>query len=382
MIEPTTLQDLLVRFVDRLGLSGRARQVCDHLIGCRTEALGGLAGLCERCGAERPRWRSCGDRHCPQCQGHATQAWCERQRADQLPVPYFHLVFTLPHRLDPWVQVHPETLYRVLFRSVWKTLNAFAQDPRRLGGQLGMSAVLHTWGQTLCRHVHLHCLVPGGVLSKEGVWIAVKGSYLFPVRALSRHVRGALVSALREAAEQGELRKIDPGEISPMLDALMSEAWVVYAKPCLAHTDSVVAYLARYTHRIAISNARILGLDGEQVRIAYRDSRDGQNKTLQLQAPELIRRFALHILPKGLMRVRHYGLLANRCRVQRLAQIRELLDAPAPEPEATPDQGKEPKPGWPCPVCRRGRMRPVRRIPPCRRGAGRPSKPLRPAPYR
>jgi len=244
MIEPTTLQDLLGRFLDRLELSGRARQVCDRLLGCRTEALGGLSGRCDRCGAERPCWRSCGDRHCPQCQGRATEEWCERQSANQLPVSHFHLVFTLPHRLNPWVQVPPEALYRVLFRSVWNTLDAFARDPKRLGGQLGMSAVRHAWGQSLCRHVHLHCLVPGGVLSKEGVWVPVKGSYLFPVRALSRHVRGSFVSALREAAKQGELRKSDPGEISPLLDALMNEDWVVYAKPCLEHTDSVVAYLA------------------------------------------------------------------------------------------------------------------------------------------
>jgi len=167
-------------------------------------------------------------------------------------VPYFHLVFTLPHRLDPWVQVHPETLYRVLFRSVWKTLNAFAQDPRRLGGQLGMSAVLHTWGQTLCRHVHLHCLVPGGVLSKEGVWIPVKGSYLFPVRALARHFRGRLVSALRRHGDRQGGADIAPGTLNALLDELMSHDWVVYSKPCLGHTETVVDYLGRYQSRSAI----------------------------------------------------------------------------------------------------------------------------------
>jgi hypothetical protein len=379
MIEPTTLQELLVQFLDPAGLNGQQRKVCQHLMDCRTETLGGLSGRCDRCGAERPRWRSCGDRHCPQCQGRATEQWCERQGADQLPVPYFHLVFTLPHRLDPWVQAHPEVIYRTLFRSVWTTLNRFGEDPKRLGGQLGMTGVLHTWGQSLCRHVHLHCLVPGGALSKDGTWTPVKGSYLFPVRALSRHVRGHMVSALRAAANNRELTRIDPAGVKPMLDALMSEDWVVYAKPCLEHTDSVVQYLAGYTHRIALSNARLLGRDGDQVSLAYRDYHDGQNKTMELEAPELIRRFVLHILPKGLTRVRHYGLLANRCRVQRLAQIRELLDAPVPDtkPDPATPSGEKPEPGWPCPVCRSGRMRAVREIPPCRA-----ARAVRRAPYR
>jgi len=185
----------------------------------------------------------------------------------------------------------------------------------------------------LCQHVHRHCLVPGGALAEDGTWLPVKGSYLFPVRALSRHFRGRVVSALRSAANAGELTGTDPGAVSALLDALMAVESVVYAKPSLEHTESVIGYLARYTHRIAISNARIQGLEDDQVSLSYRDYRDEEHKTLTLEAPELIRRFVLHVLPKGLMRVRHYGLLANRCRVQRLAQIREILGAPAPEPE-------------------------------------------------
>jgi len=392
-----------------VGVHRRPQQrVCAHLIGCRTEALGGLGGRCDRCGAEQPRYRSCGDRHCPQCQGRATEAWSERQSANQLPVPYFHRVFTLPHRLNPWVQSHPEVIYRALFHAAWGTLDAFGHDPKRQGGQLGMTGVLHTWGQSLCQHVHLHCLVPGGALADDGTWlpeekdlnsmmsnktekkifytfipprelryrnaagIPVKGSYLFPVRALSRHFRGRFVSALRSAAQAGELTGIDPGAVSALLDALMAEEWVVFAEPCLEHTASLIGYLARYTHRIAISNARILGVDGDQVHVSYRDYRDGEHKTLVLQAAELLRRFLLHVLPKGLMRARHYGLLANRCRVQRLAQICQLLAAPAPEPEpeSEAEQGHEPELGWPCSVCRRGRMRPVRRIAPRRAALG------------
>jgi len=375
MLEPATLQDVMREFLDPHGLNAQHQRVCAHLLSCRTEALGGLTARCDRCGAEQPRYYSCGDRHCPQCQGRATEAWTECQRGDQLPVAYFHRVFTLPHRLNPWVQSHPEVIYRALFHAVWATLNAFGHDPKRLGGQLGMTGVLHTWGQSLIQHVHLHCLVPGGALADDGSWVPVKGSYLFPVRALSRHFRGRMVSALRHAADAGELAGIDPVEVSALLDALTAEDWVVYAKPCLAHTESLIGYLARYTHRIAISNARILGVDGDQVSLRYRHFRDGDQKTLVMQAAEFVRRFLLHVLPKGLMRVRHFGLLANRCRVQRLAQIREILAAPAPEPEPAAEPGGEREPGWPCPVCRQGRMRLGREI------AARPAA-LGCAPYR
>jgi len=179
-----------------------------------------------------------------------------------------------------------------------------------------------------------------------------------------------MVGALRHAAKLGELREIASGEVSAVLDMLLAEDWVVYAKPCVEYIESVIGYLARYTHRIAISNARILGLDDDQVSLSYRDYRDGQHKTLTLDAAEFIRRFLLHVLAKGLMRVRHYGLPANRCRVQRLAHIRKLLAAPPPEPKPAAEQGHEPEPGWPCPVCRRGRMRPVRRIAPRRAALG------------
>jgi len=292
-------------FLDPQGLNAQQQRVCGHLLSCHTEARGGLTARYDACGAEQPRYRSCGDRHCPQCQGRATEAWTECQRGDQLPVAYFHLVFTLPHRLNPWVQSHPEVIYRALFHAAWATLDAFGHDAKRLGGQLGMTGVLHTWGQIVCQHVHLHGLVPGG--------------------------------------------------------ALMAEDWVVYAKPGLAHTESVIGSLARYTHRIAISNARLLALDDDQVSLS---DRDGGHKTLTLDAPELIRRFLLHVLPKGLMRVRHYGLLGNRCRVQPLAQICETLAVPVPEPTPTADPGGQPEPGWPCPVCRRERMRPLREIAP------------------
>jgi hypothetical protein len=274
-----------------------------------------------------------------------------------LPVPYHHVVFTLPHELNGWVQLHPEVIYRLLFAAAWATIQAFGRDPKRLGGQMGMTAVLHTWGQNLSQHVHLHCLVPAGGLSEEGNWKAIKGNYLFPVKALSRHYRGNMVSALRQAAKTGELARVTrPGETASLLDTLMGKEWVVYTKHCLSHTESVVAYLGRYTHRIAITNQRILAVDESGVRIRYKDyAEHARHKTLQLEGEEFVRRFLLHILPRGFARIRHYGFLANRNREKKLAQIRRAV-AKAP----TEARDKEPSTSeacYPCPVCKAGCLR-------------------------
>ena len=294
-----------------------------------------------------------------------TQEWSDKQQAQVLPVTYHHLIFTLPHLLNPWVALHEREIYALLFASVWATLSAFASDPRRLGGRLGMTAVLHTWGQVLTRHVHLHCLVPGGALSRKGEWHSAKGEYLFPVRALSRHLRGGFVSRLRQAWKEGKLSRIqDPAEVDRMLDALMARDWVVYSKPSLQHTDTVVRYLARYSHRIALSNQRLLSFDGERVELAYKDYRDGRNKVMTLDADELLRRFLLHVLPKGFMRIRHFGFLANRCRKQRLPQIREAIadqaarqaERQALAAERAAQRDERDLAGYPCPKCKRGRL--------------------------
>jgi hypothetical protein len=218
-------------------------------------------------------------------------------------VNYHHLVFTLPESLNGWVELHPEVIYGLLFQATWDTLCSFGEDPKRLGGQLGMTAVLHTWGSTLTRHVHLHCLVPGGAITPEGTWRASKSDYLFPVRALSRGFRGRLVSQLRACAKCGELHRITrPGEIDGVLDKLMAQEWVVYSKPCLEAGDRVIDYLARYTHRTAISNARILELEQDEVAFRYKDYQDHNRwKVMRLAVEEFIRRFLLHVLPKGLM---------------------------------------------------------------------------------
>lgn len=358
MSASVTLQHVLNRFADPASLDARRRQVCGHLTACRTPALGGMQLECDDCGGTQRWYHSCRDRHCPQCQGRAIQRWAERQQANLLPVRYYHLVFTLPHEINGWVALHPDVIYRLLFQSVWGTLRAFGRDPKRLGGELGMSAVLHTWGQNLTRHVHLHCLVPGGALDDQGRWHTTRGNYLFPVRALSRHFRGRMVSALRRAATRGDLPRVTrPGEVACVLDRLMAKDWVVYTKHCLGHTETVVAYLARYTHRIAITNARLLGIDHGQVTFRIKDYRDGQNKTLSLGGEAFVQRFLLHVLPKGLMRVRHYGFLANRCRRKKLARIRQALAQPPPEPAGDTMTAEAADP--PCPNCRRGALKVV-----------------------
>lgn len=328
MASGASVQQVLSQFLlqpERLDV--QRQRVCRHLMQCRTAAMGGRQLHCNACDHEQVQYFSCRDRHCPQCQWRAIQAWAERQRSAVLPVPYHHVVFTLPHQLNGWVQLHPELIYRLLFQCVWGTLERFGRDPKRLNGQLGMTAVLHTWGQTLNQHVHVHCLVPAGALGQDGHWHAARSNYLFPVRALSRRYRGLMVSALRQAATQQQLHRVTHvGEIDQLLNDLMATDWVVYSKHCLQHTNSVIDYLARYTRRIAISNARLQQVDEQTVTLSYKDYRqEARNRQMVLSGEEFVRRFLLHILPKGLMRVRHYGFLANRCRRVRLGQINAAL---------------------------------------------------------
>jgi len=350
---PATVQVALQRFAPSR-LDTHRRKITRRLCACHTPAMGGIETHCENCGAEATWYHGCRDRHCPQCQGRATRRWAERQHDQLLPVVYFHVVFTLPHDLNGWVELHPEVLYRLLFKAVWTTLDTFGHDPKRLNGQLGMSAVLHTWGQNLSRHVHLHCLVPGGALGADGRWHSARSNYLFPVKALSRHFRGTMVRLLRQAANQGQLKRVTrPGEAGRLLDHLMALEWVVYSKHCLHHSASVVDYLARYTHRIAITDARIVKVDAGSVTLRYTDYADhDRHKTMTLAGPEFARRLLMHIVPRGLMRVRHYGFLANRCRKRKLAEVRCALEATEPLPDTRPA-----RPESPC--CRRCGHRPL-----------------------
>jgi hypothetical protein len=354
----SVMHQFLSGYREHHALSPRQAEVCAHIGACRTEALGGVALHCDHCDYEQPWYHACRDRHCPKCQWRATQAWCDKQCQSVLPVTYYHLVFTLPHDLNGWVQLHPEVIYRLLFKVVWATLKAFGADPKRLGGQLGVTAVLHTWGQQLWRHVHLHCLIPGGALDAAGQWHAARSTYLFSDRALSRHFRGRMVSELRRAYQRGELDRITrPGEVDAVLDRLMGVDWVVKTKPWIRKAETVVEYLSRYTHRTAISDSRIGAISEGEVEVSYKDYRDNDRwKWMQLPGEELIRRFLLHVLPKGLMRVRHYGFLANRCRKAKLAKIRELLGQMVDE-VVTDESTQAKKSDWPCPKCHQGQMR-------------------------
>jgi hypothetical protein len=303
---------------------------------CRTTALGGHLEACDRCGHRRAVYHSCRNRHCPKCQALAQADWLEARRADLLPVDYFHVVFTLPHEIGPLALYRPRVIYDLLFRAATDTLATFARDPGYFstdsGGTLGITAILHTWGQNLSLHPHLHCVVTGGALSlDEQRFITPRHKgFLFPVRALAQVFRAKFLDGLRQAFARGKLG--EDTSVPALCAALRSIAWVVYAKPPFAGPESVLAYLGAYTHRIAISNHRILSLEQRRVAFRYRDYADGRKqKVLRLDVDEFIRRFLLHVLPKSFVRIRHYGLLANRSRRQRIAHCRALLSAAEPQ---------------------------------------------------
>lgn len=334
--------------------SGRQKQVMRHIASCRTPAMGSLRYSCSECTYVQSHYHACRDRHCPKCQRMVSRQWCDKQRQNLLPVTYYHVVFTLPSSLNSWVSQYPSCIYHALFQSAWHTLNTMGRDTKRLNGQVGATTVLHTWGENLSRHVHLHCLVPGGALSSDGRWRASKGNYLFPVRAMSRLFRGAMVSRLRQASSSGQLIGIAEQSITAVLNELMSQDWVVFSKPCPMKARSVVDYLGRYSHRIAISDQRIESITDGQVRFSMKDYRnEGQRRVIELSADEFIRRYLLHVLPKGLMRIRHYGFLANRCRVANLQKIRCAMVC---EPVQATDAEETYTKLYRCPRCRTGSM--------------------------
>ena len=306
------------------------------IVACRTAVLGAHVETCDACGATRHVYHSCRNRHCPQCQTRAKQAWLVQRRRELLPVPYFHLVFTLPHELNGLIGQCPRALYELLFGAVSATLTGFAANARWLGGTPAFSLVLHTWQQDLGRHVHLHALVAGGALTATGDWVSARRGFLFAVKALSKLFRGKFVEALKAARVRGKLReaaRLDEGSWRTLLARVHAHDWVVYAKQPLGGPAQVLEYLARYTHRVAISNERIVGMDECEVRFRVRDCANGNKKrTLALPAQTFIDRFVLHVLPKGFKRIRHYGLLGPAGKAAKLAQARAALDVPAPDP--------------------------------------------------
>lgn len=312
-----------------------AAKVWRAIAACRTATLGGHIDTCDACGTTRHVYHSCRNRHCPQCQTRAKEAWLTARRREVLPVPYFHLVFTLPHDLNPLIAAAPRILYETLFGAVSGTLNEFAANPRWLGGAPAFSLVLHTWKQDLGRHVHLHALVAGGALSDTGGWIGPKTGFLFPVRALSRVFRGKFVAGLEGLRTSGRC----PERVKANADwlrvklALYAHDWGVYAKQPLGGPEAVLEYLGRYTHRVAISNERIVGIEGHDVLFRVRGDRSsGKKRTIHLPGTEFLQRFLHHILPSGFKRIRHYGLLSPARKKRGLAAARAALEVPPPQP--------------------------------------------------
>jgi hypothetical protein len=375
-------------FLDSYGetLSPEQRRVLIDLARCRTSALGGHLEECEQCGHRQISYNSCRNRHCPKCQATEAAHWVEARAADLLPVPYFHVVFTLPATLGPIALQNPREVYGLLFRAAAETLLQIAADPEHLGAEIGLLAVLHTWGQTLQHHPHLHCVVPGGGFSPDlSRWVACPDGFFLPVRVLARVFRGKFLAGLRARFDRGKLSfhgrlaaLSDADEFERRLSASARTDWVVYAKPPFGGPEQVLKYLARYTHRVALSNHRLLELKDGRVRFGYKDyARGGKRRVMELNASEFLRRFLQHVLPAGFVRIRSYGFLANRGRREKVALCRELLSVPAtseggplcggdrPAVEITPVRCPVL-----CPACGEGRMVMIAEVPPTPTGRG------------
>ena len=343
-------------------LSVQQRSVLRAIVRCRTAALGGHLDRCDACGHRAISYNSCRNRHCPKCQAQARERWLAARERDLLDVPYVHVVFTLPHALLPFGYRNSARLYTWLFETSAATLRAVAADPRHLGAEIGVLSILHTWGQTLVRHPHVHCVVPAGGFSPDPQrWIQPKyAGFFLPVKVLSRVFRGKFVAALRRAYTRGELDLAgstehlrDPIRWHAFIDALFQIDWVVYAKPAFGGASAVLRYLGRYTHRVAISNQRLRAFDGERVTFQWKDyAHEDQSRTMTLPAMEFLRRFVQHILPRGFVRIRQSGFLANTCRTTHVALARTLLAAirttVAPASATTEPPTVD---TWACPRC-------------------------------
>jgi hypothetical protein len=366
-------------------LSSTQRRVMQAIAACRTAALGGHVEACDDCGHQRISYNSCRNRHCPKCQSLARAQWIEDRQVELLPLPYFHVVFTLPEEIAAIAYQNKAVVYNLLFAATADTLRTIAADPKHLGAEVGFFAVLHTWGQTLVHHPHLHCVVPGGGLSADGErWVPCRPGFFLPVRVLSRFFRRRFLQLLEQAFDRGELKFFSALEqlreretFHRYLEPLRQKEWIVYSKAPFAGPEQVLDYVGRYTHRVAISNNRLLNIEDGHVAFRWKDYRDGNaQKTMTLTAEEFIRRFLLHVLPPGLQRIRYYGFLGNRYRKEKLAQCRSLLQVNSTTPQKA---GAEAPADYrdryealtgvslhACPVCRRGRMMIIEQLSPCR----------------
>lgn len=338
-------------------------KVMSAIENCRTAALGGHVAACTKCDHQHIAYNSCRNRHCPKCQGAAAQDWMEARMEDLLPVEYFHVVFTLPSQIADIAYQNKAAVYGLLFKASAQTLLTIAADPKHLGAKIGMTSVLHTWGSAMTHHPHVHVIVPGGGLSPDGGrWIACRSGFFLPVKALSRLFRRLFIEGLIRLHIAGKLRFFgelsklaDPAVFAAHLSPLRKTNWVVYAKPPFGGPEAVLAYLSRYTHRVAISNHRLVSADANTVAFRWKDYRikkGDRMKVMRLTTDEFISRFLIHVLPSGLHRIRHTGFLANGIRRDRIGQIRRLLDA-EPDHAQMPDEAApdEPPAQQPCPKC-------------------------------
>ena len=360
--------DVIRRFGDALLREGTVtparRRVMRALVACRTAQLGGHVEACDSCGYQRIAYNSCRNRHCPKCQGSRQAQWLEDRAKDLLPVEYFHVVFTVPEEIAAIALQNKRVVYGILFATSAATLRTIAADPRHLGAEIGFVSVLHTWSQVLRHHPHVHCVVPGGGLGPDGRWVACRPGFFLPVDVLAAMFRGKFVSSLRRAYERGELRLQgalrelgDPAAFAACLDRAMAKDWVVYSKPPFGGPAQVLKYLARYTHRVAIGNRRILAIDDSGVTFRWRDRANAnRSRTMRLSGVEFLRRFLRHVLPRGFPRIRHYGLLGNRKRATKLAVCRLQLAAPMPVAAPTVVVAPCAITDDRCPACRSGRL--------------------------
>jgi hypothetical protein len=350
-------------------LSGVQLRAMRAIKQCRTVALGGHLEQCDSCGNERNAYNSCRNRNCPKCQSSAAKRWLQKRETEVLPVPYFHVVFTVPEEIAKIALGNQRVVYGILFRCVSQTLLRIGADPKHLGGRIGFLAILHTWGQNLDYHPHIHCVVAGGGLTADGGWIRSGKNFFLSVAVLSRLFRGKFLSALNTAFRKGKLRFA--GKLSSLsskrnfgcyLAVAAKKKWVVYCKPPFGGPEQVLQYLGRYTHRIAISNHRLVSLQDGNVTFRWKDYRNGGcQKIMTLTAPEFIRRFLMHVVPSGFVRIRHYGFLANRNRAASLPLIRSILESqPAlcvnPMRLNSLETSVRADPLPRCPVCKRGNM--------------------------
>ena len=353
-------------FLEGTKVSFQKRKVLRALVNCRTAVLGGHLQKCSQCDYQQNAYNSCRNRHCPKCQIQQREKWIQARTEQVLPVNYFHVVFTLPSELNLLCLTYPKQLYNTLFSASWKTIEIFSKDTKHLGAKSGMTCILHTWGQNLSLHPHLHCLVPAGGIDKQDNWkkTKTKGNYLFPVKAMSQVFRALFLKRLKQLQTKGEIQQ---GNFPHLVNTLFNKSWVVYAKRPFQGAQSVIEYLGRYSHKVAISNHRIKAIKDHKVCFSYKNYKTNQCSQMQLSAKEFIRRFTLHILPRGFVRIRHFGICASRNK-KLLSNLKKKLLKNHPIPVKP-----LPYPQWnltakACPQCNKGVLKNIKIILPIRDG--------------